>query len=307
MRIGIDLGGTKIEAAVLAPSGEIVARERVVTPRGQYDQTICAIRALVFAAENKLGVKATVGIGTPGTLSTKTGLIKNANSTHLNGHPLDKDIGEALGRMVRVSNDANCFTLSEASDGAGQDAHVVFGVIAGTGVGGGIAIGGRIPKGAHAISGEWGHNALPRLRPEEMTVGPKCYCGQRDCVEAWCSGPAFEREYKSASGKTLPAVDIAALADKGDSVARAVLSQYIDRFARALATVVNILDPDVIVMGGGMSNIATLYRALPDLVARYAFNPEGPVKIVKNVHGDSSGVRGAAWLWQEGDPAGLPK
>jgi fructokinase len=307
MRIGIDLGGTKIEVAALAPGGEIVFRERVPTPRDEYDHTIRTIRDLVVAAETKIGVKATVGIGTPGALSLKTGLIKNANNTDLIGHPLDKDVGVALGRIVRVANDANCFTLSEASDGAGKDGHIVFGIIAGTGVGGGIAVDKKVLNGAHAITGEWGHNPLPAARPDENVIDPKCYCGMASCIETWCSGPAFEREYQKASGKALGAVDIVALAGKGDAVAQKVLSLTTDRFARSIATVVNILDPDVIVLGGGMSNIDVYYRDLPDLVAHYAFTTEGPVTIVKNMHGDSSGVRGAAWLWQEGETAGLPQ
>jgi fructokinase len=307
MRIGIDLGGTKIEVAALAPGGDIVFRQRVPTPRDKYDHTVQTIRDLVIAAETKLGVKATVGIGTPGALSPKTGLIKNANNTDLIGHPLDKDVSRALGRTVRVANDANCFTLSEASDGAGKDAHVVFGIIAGTGVGGGVAVGKQVLNGAHAITGEWGHNPLPAARPDETITDPNCYCGKASCIETWCSGPAFEREYKTASGNALAAADIVALADKGDAVAQKVLSQLIDRFARSIATVVNILDPDAIVLGGGMSNIDAFYRELPDLVAHYAFTTEGPVTILKNTHGDSSGVRGAAWLWQEDDPAGLPQ
>jgi fructokinase len=307
MRIGIDLGGTKIEVAALTPDGQIVYRERVPTPRDQYDQTIRTIRDLVAAAEAKIGMRATVGVGTPGALSPKTGLIKNANKTDLIGHPLDKDLGRELGRTVRVANDANCFTLSEAADGAGKDAHVVFGIIAGTGVGGGIAIDKKVINGAHAITGEWGHNPLPAARPDETVTDPKCYCGKASCIETWCSGPAFEREYKKASGKALGAVDIVKAADSGDALAQKVLSQTIDRFARSIASVVNILDPDVVVIGGGMSNIDAFYRELPSLVARYAFTTEGPVNIVKNMHGDSSGVRGAAWLWQEGEEAGLPK
>jgi fructokinase len=307
MRIGVDLGGTKIEVAALSPDGEIVFRQRLPTPRDRYEHTIRTIRDLVIAAETKLGIKATVGIGTPGALSPKTGLIKNANNTDLIGHPLDRDIGRELGRTVRVANDANCFTLSEASDGAGKDAHVVFGIIAGTGVGGGIAVGKQVINGAHAITGEWGHNPLPAAGPGENVLDANCYCGKASCIETWCSGPAFEREYKTASGKALGAADVVALADKGDAVAQKTLSQYIDRFARSIATVVNILDPDAIVIGGGMSNVDALYRTLPDLVAHYAFTTEGPVTILKNVHGDSSGVRGAAWLWQEDDPAGLPK
>jgi fructokinase len=307
MRIGIDLGGTKIEVAALAPSGEIAYRERSATPRDEYGHTIRTIRDMILAAETKIGAKATVGVGTPGALSRKTGLIKNANNTDLVGHPLDKDIGNEIGRTVRVANDANCFTLSEAADGAGKDGNVVFGIIAGTGVGGGIAINKKTIQGAHSIAGEWGHNPLPAAKPNENIPQPDCYCGKASCIETWCSGPAFEREYKTASGKALGAPDIVALAEKGDAIARTVLSQYTDRFARSIASVVNILDPDVIVLGGGMSNIDALYRDLPGLVASYAFTTEGPVNIVKNMHGDSSGVRGAAWLWQEGDPAGLPK
>ncbi|HEY5339046.1 MAG TPA: ROK family protein [Rhizomicrobium sp.] len=306
MRFGIDLGGTKIEIAALTPDGAIAHRERVQTPRDQYDNTIRTIRDLVLAAESKLGIKGSLGVGTPGALSLKTGLIKNANNTDLIGHPLDKDLAKELGRAVRVANDANCFTLSEASDGAGAQGHVVFGIIAGTGVGGGITVDKTVINGAHAITGEWGHNPLPAAGPDEKLTGPKCYCGKASCIETWCSGPAFEREYKTASGNALGAANIVALADKGDAVAQKVLSQLIDRFARSIASVVNILDPDAIVIGGGMSNIDAFYRQLPDLVAQYAFTTEGPVNVLKNMHGDSSGVRGAAWLWQEGDKAGLP-
>jgi fructokinase len=308
MRIGVDLGGTKIEVAALAADGAITFRERVATPRDDYDHTIHTIRDLVFAAETKLGAKATVGICTPGALSLKTGLIKNANNTDLIGHPLDKDLAGEIGRNVRIANDANCFTLSEATDGAGKDAQIVFGIIAGTGVGGGIAVDKKMLNGAHAITGEWGHNPLPAAKPDEASLlDPTCYCGRASCIETWCSGPAFEREYKKASGKTLAAADIAALAETGDPVAKKVRSELIDRFARSIASVVNILDPHAIVLGGGMSNIDAFYRELPDLVASYAFTTEGPVTILKNVHGDSSGVRGAAWLWHDGDPDGLPK
>ena len=298
MRFGIDLGGTKIEIAVLAASGEIVLRERTPNPRSRYEDTVAAIRDLVRAAETKLGVVGTVGVAIPGTLSPKTGLVKNANSTLLIGHKLDADLAVALGRPVRLANDANCFALSEAKDGAARDASVVFGIIAGTGVGGGVVVKGEIVAGAHSLAGEWGHNPLP-VRDASELPGPECYCGQRGCIEAWCSGPAFEREYRNATGRTLAAREIAAAAEQGDAPARAALAALFDRFARAIATIVNILDPDVLVVGGGLSNIGALYRELPARVAAYAFTPETPVRIVKNLHGDSSGVRGAAWLWRE--------
>jgi len=306
MRFGIDLGGTKIEVAALAPSGEIVLRERTPTPRGDYEATVGAIRDLVKNAERKLGTRGTVGVAIPGTVSPKTGLVKNANSTKLIGHPLDKDLGAALGRIVRLANDANCFALSEASDGAAAGKPVVFGIIAGTGVGGGVVVDGKIVTGAHSIGGEWGHNPLPGARADEIP-GPRCYCGKHGCIEAWCSGPFFEAQFEAATGRKLSAREIAAAAESGDAPAKAVMERWLDRFARSIATLVNILDPDAIVFGGGLSNIDAIYRELPPRVEHYAFTPEGPTLIVKNKHGDSSGVRGAAWLWREGDPEGLPK
>jgi len=306
MRFGIDLGGTKIEVAALAPSGEIVLRERTPTPREDYGAVVVAIRDLIAGAESKLGAQGTVGVAIPGTISPKTGLVKNANSTKLIGHPLDKDLSAALGRPVRLANDANCFALSEASDGAAAGKSVVFGIIAGTGVGGGVVVDGKIITGAHAIGGEWGHNPLPGARAEEIP-GPQCYCGSHGCIEAWCSGPALEREFADATGHNLSAREIAAESEAGGTVARQIFDVWLDRFARSIATLVNILDPDAIVMGGGLSNIEAIYRELPARVEHYAFTPEGEPLIVQNRHGDSSGVRGAAWLWREGDPKGLPK
>ncbi len=302
MRIGIDLGGTKIEIIALGHAGEVRWRERMPTPRGDYDATIRAMRDLVNATEARLMQRGSVGVAIPGAISAKSGLVKNANSTHLIGHPLDKDIGAALGRPVRVANDANCFALSEATDGAGRDAAIVFGVIAGTGVGGGICVAGRLLIGAHGIAGEWGHNPLPSPSADELP-GPVCYCGKRGCIESWCSGPALARQFAERTGRSAVGAEISELAEQGDTDARAVMERFTDRFARAIAGVVNIVDPDAIVLGGGLSNIAALYSELPGRVARYAFTPEDPVHIVKNIHGDSSGVRGAAWLWREDEVA----
>lgn len=303
MRIGIDLGGTKIEVVALEAGGEIVWRERVPTPGGDYEAAILTMRDLVLRAENHLRQRGSVGVAIPGTISAKTGLVKNANSTRLIGHPLDKDLAEALGRPVRVANDANCFALSEATDGAAKGADVVFGVIAGTGVGGGIAVRGHVLQGANGIAGEWGHNPLPAPSHAEIP-GPVCYCGKKGCIESWISGPALAREFTERTGRTAIGTDIAKDAEAGDPAAQAVMEIFYDRFARALASVVNVLDPDAIVLGGGLSNMTTLYRELPERTARYAFTPEGPIRILKNMHGDSSGVRGAAWLWGENESGG---
>jgi fructokinase len=262
----------------------------VPTPR-DYDGTITAIATLV--AEG--GIDAPVGIGIPGT-ETAAGLVKNANSTWLNGRPLRADLEAALGRKVRLANDANCFALSEAADGAGAGARVVFGVIAGTGVGGGVVVEGKVIGGAHGVGGEWGHIPLPAPSVQEVNDAPLCYCGKRGCMEVWCSGPGLAAEFARVTGRTLSAEEIAASAEPE---AVAAMTRQIDRLARGLATVVNILDPDVIVLGGGLSNIARLYDELPPLVERYGFTLGGPPRIVKNRHGDSSGVRGAAWLWPE--------
>ena len=306
MRLGVDLGGTKIEIIALDESGHTCLRERISTPTSGYDGIVAAIGDLVLSAEAKLGACGTVGLAIPGALSPRTGLVKNANTTALNGHPLDADLSLALGRRVRVANDANCFTLSEATDGAAAGCNVVFGIIAGTGVGGGICVGGRLVEGAHLIAGEWGHNPLPSPLAAELP-GPACYCGRHGCIECWISGPALAREFARHAGRSLSPEAIAKSALGGDAAAVAAMSQYIDRFARSVALVVNILDPDAIVLGGGMSNIELLERELPKRVEAYSFTPELPPKIVRNFHGDSSGVRGAAWLWREDEiSAGVP-
>lgn len=299
MRLGIDLGGTKTEIIALGDDGRELVRRRVPTPKDSYDDVIRAMRDLVIGAESELNARGTVGVAIPGTISPITGLVKNANATRLIGHPLDKDLGAALGRDVHVANDANCFALSEASDGAAAGRDIVFGIIAGTGVGGGVCIGGRVLTGAHAIAGEWGHNPLPGPSVDEVQDAPRCYCGRKGCIEAWCSGPAFEARFKERTGKLLSAPDIAAAAARGDADAKIAMEQFLDRFARAIATLVNILDPDAIVIGGGLSNIDLLYTELPPRVEHYAFSPQGATAILKNKHGDSSGVRGAAWLWPE--------
>jgi fructokinase len=291
MGIGVDLGGTKIEAVALDDAGAVIFRQRVATPRHDYAGTIAAVADL--AARAGLAAGAGVGVAIPGCVSKVTGLIKNANSTWLNAKPFQKDLETALGCRVTLANDANCFVLSEATDGAGAGADIVFGVIAGTGTGGGIAIGGRVLEGAHGLSGEWGHNPLPGMSPEEWAEAPGCYCGKRGCIETWISGPGLAADYARHAGAKLTADQIAA---SDEPQARAAMARLTDRFARALASVVNILDPDVIVLGGGLSNIQSLYRDLPSLVARYAFSIETPPRIVQNRHGDSSGVRGAAWL-----------
>ncbi|GAA0556935.1 ROK family protein [Rhizomicrobium electricum] len=303
MRFGIDLGGTKIEIMALDTGGREILRERVPTPRDSYDSAVRAIVGLVEATEAKLGRKGSVGIGIPGAISPKTGFVKNANSVVLIGHPLDKDLSSALARPVRVENDANCFALSEASDGAAMGVRVVFGVITGTGVGGGVVVDGRVLTGAHAVAGEWGHNALPRPSVAEVQHAQDCYCGKKGCIETWCSGPALARLYEAHTGvgKALP--DIVKAATLGEQAAVTELENFYDRLARALSEVVNILDPDVIVMGGGLSNIDALYTELPPRVEHYAFTTEAPTKIVRNKHGDSSGVRGAAWLWTEDEVA----
>jgi len=305
MRLGIDLGGTKIEIIALDDYGNESHRHRVPTPHSGYEETIRAIRDLVTDTETKLGMRGSVGVAIPGAISPVTGLVKNANSTRLIGHPLDKDLSAALGRPVRVANDANCFTLSEATDGAGKGYDVVYGIIAGTGVGGGVCVKGHVLNGPHAIAGEWGHNPLPAPRDDEIADAPACYCGKHGCIESWCSGPALAADYKRLTGRAMAAPDIAA---SKEPAALETLERFYDRFARAIATLVNILDPDAIVLGGGLSNIDALYTELPPRVEHYAFTPEAPSRILKNVHGDSSGVRGAAWLWHKDEVAqGLPK
>jgi fructokinase len=290
MRIGVDLGGTKIEIGVLGPDGAFILRERHTSPVGDYDQTVRAIRDLVAATESKLSAKGSVGVGIPGAISPATGLVKNANSTWLIGRPFDRDLSAALARDVRVANDANCFALSEATDGAGRGKNVVFGVILGTGVGGGIVVDGKVLTGPNAVAGEWGHNPLPWPDSDE-TPGPPCYCGKSGCIETWLAGPALQRQ-----GRRDPQ-SLARLAQDGDAVAEAVLAAYERRLAKALAHLINILDPDIVVLGGGLSNLDRLYTNVQPLIARHAFSDAVATPIVKNHWGDSSGVRGAAWLW----------
>ncbi len=296
MRIGVDLGGTKIEAIALSDTGEIVLRRRVATPTGSYEKTLRAIVDLVQGIESELEIHGRVGIGTPGAISPATGTIKNANSTHLIGHPLAQDLSAALGREVRISNDANCFALSEAVDGAGVGAEVVLGVIIGTGTGGGIVVRGAVLTGPNAIAGEWGHNPLPWPTAEELP-GPDCYCGKKGCIETFVSGPGLARDFHLATGKSLEPPAIVDLTERGDGSAQAALRRYEDRLARGLAHIINILDPDVIVLGGGMANVMRLYTNVPKLWGRYVFSDRVNTRLVPPVHGESSGVRGAAWLW----------
>ena len=293
MPVGIDMGGTKIEAVALDGAGAEIFRQRRPTPRHDYAATVRTVAELAALAEAAIGPQRGIGVAIPGCVSAKTGLVKNANSIWLNGMPLAADLAAATGRQVNLTNDANCFVLSEASDGAGAGANVVFGVIAGTGVGGGVAVHGKVLEGAHLLAGEWGHNPLPGMSAEEVLEAPLCYCGRRGCVETWCSGPALAEDFNRHGGGDLTA-DAIAVSD--DPAAKAAIMRWTDRFARALGAVVNILDPDVIVLGGGLSNIQSLYRDLPPLVQRYSFSAETPTRIVQNKHGDSSGVRGAAWL-----------
>ncbi len=299
VRLGIDLGGTKIEIVAVAADGTELARTRVPTPRDDYDGTLAAVAALVAATERELRVvpgAATVGIGTPGSLSRATGLLRGSNSVCLNGRPLRADLEARLARPVRISNDANCFALSEAADGAGAGARVVFGVILGTGVGGGIVVDGRVLDGANAIAGEWGHNPLPWPRDDERP-GPPCWCGRTGCIETWLSGPGFAADHARATGQAPAAAQIAAAAGQGDAACAASLARYAERLARALAHVVNIVDPDVIVLGGGLSNIDALYAAVPAQWGRYVFSDRVETRLARHAHGDSSGVRGAARLW----------
>ena len=292
LRIGVDLGGSKIELLALDPQGHERYRKRVPTPRGDYGATLKTITALVGECEEALGARGTVGVGIPGALSFATGRIKNANSTCLIGRPFKQDLEEALGREVQMANDANCFALSEATDGAGRGAQVVFGAILGTGVGGGVVVGGRVLVGPNSIAGEWGHNPLPLPRESDLPL-PACYCGRQGCVEAFLSGPALARD----AGVGIEAPQIVARAANGDARCEAALARYDERLARSLAIVINILDPDVIVLGGGLSNMDRLYANVPRLWLPYVFSDLVSTRLERHVHGDSSGVRGAAWLW----------
>lgn len=296
MRIGIDLGGTKIEGIVLDATGREVIRRRMPTPTGDYAATLSAIAGLVADLDAASGGSASVGIGIPGALSPATGLVKNANSTWLIGNRLDKDLETVLNRPIRLENDANCFAVSEAADGAATGADVVFGVILGTGVGGGIVIAGRPLRGRNAIAGEWGHNPLPWPTDDERP-GPSCYCGLNGCIETFLSGPGLSNDFQATGGEAIAAKEIADRAAAGDPVAEATLQRYEQRLARALAGVINLLDPDVIVLGGGLSNLTRLYAHVPRLWSRWVFSDRVDTPLRKNRHGDSSGVRGAAWLW----------
>ena len=295
MRIGIDLGGTKIEAIALDGTN-VLARRRVPAPRGDYDATVRALCALISAVQQETGQQGTIGVAIPGALSAQTGLVKNANSVWLIGRPFDRDLERALGQPVRVTNDANCFALSEATDGAAKSAHAVFGVIIGTGTGGGIVIAGEVLEGRHRIAGEWGHNPLPWPGDGERP-GPQCYCGQTGCIETFLSGQGLSRTYAQLTTQTIAAPEIAARADAGEVAAVAALETYEGRLARALAGIINVLDPDVIVLGGGLSNIERLYLNVPALWGPYVFSDRADTPLVRAMHGDASGVRGAAWLW----------
>ncbi len=295
VRFGIDLGGTKTEIIALAPDGRTLHRNRTKTPRDDYRATVAQVRDLVEASEENLNERGTVGIGIPGTVDPVQGIVKNANSTWLNGRAFDQDLQLALNRPVRVENDANCFALSEAMDGAGKDYRTVFGVIIGTGCGAGIVVEGHLLKGPNHLSGEWGHNPLP-WASEEEACGPECYCGKTGCIETWVSGPGLENDFHKVTGTRKTAVEIAQTLDSG-TPEDLTLRRYENRLARALASIANVLDPDVIVLGGGMSNVTRLYENLPSQIGQWIFGSPYTPNIVPNRHGDSSGVRGAAWLW----------
>ncbi|MDD1783203.1 fructokinase [Enterovibrio sp. ZSDZ35] len=299
MRIGIDLGGTKIEAVVLTDSGEQVFCERVPTPQHDYQGTLNAIKGLVERAEEAVGETCSVGLGIPGTLSPVTGFVKNANSVWLNGKPLDKDLEAVLNREVRIANDANCLAVSEAVDGAGAGKHFVFAVIIGTGCGGGVAIDSKVHAGGNGVAGEWGHNPLPWQNDSDRhhESNTPCYCGKPGCLEVFISGTGFWKDFELNAGQTLRGQEIVALAESGNADAEACLQRYEDRLSRALASLVNTVDPDVIVLGGGMSNVDRIYQNVPKLMSKWVLGGECATPVVKAKYGDSSGVRGAAWLW----------
>ncbi|MDO8296028.1 MAG: ROK family protein [Caulobacter sp.] len=296
IRIGVDIGGTKVEAAALDAAGAFVARVRQPNP-GDYEAFLAVVKAVVGEAEAQAGVSgASVGIGMPGSISTRTGLMRNANSVWMNGRPMREDLARTLGRPVRMENDANCFALSEATDGAAAGARVVFGAILGTGCGGGVVVDGRTIEGRNGVAGEWGHAPLPWPSKDELQTH-RCWCGRADCLETWISGSAFVEDYERATGLKRDGATIAAAARAGEAAAEGALDRYIDRLGRGLAALCNLLDPDVIVLGGGMSNIDELYERVPPVVAHYIFSDSFETPIRKAMHGDSSGVRGAAWLW----------
>ncbi len=295
MHIGIDLGGTKVEVLLLDAQGHERFRKRLPTPQGQYGETLHTIQQLVTEAEQQAGQTCTVGIGTPGAISPATGLMKNSNSVVLNGKPLQADLENLLQRRIRIENDANCFALSEATDGAAAGASVVFGVIVGTGTGAGIVVHGKVLTGANAIGGEWGHNPLPWPQADELP-GKPCYCGKHGCIETWLSGTGFAKEYQQASGVSRKAAEVVELAGQGDALEEQLLQAYEERMAKSLAHIINILDPDAIVLGGGMSNIQRLYANVPARWGRYVFSDQVSTRLLAPRYGDSSGVRGAAWL-----------
>jgi fructokinase len=296
VRFGIDLGGTKTEIVALAPDGRELLRRRVATPRDDYGATLDALARLVVEGERELGERGTVGLGTPGSISRATGLLRGSNSVCLNGQPIKRDLERILAREVRITNDANCFALSEATDGAGRDARVVFGAILGTGVGAGIVVDGRVLDGPNAIAGAWGHNPLPWPKDAERP-GAACFCGRSGCIETWLAGPGIERDHARMSGNSISAQDIVARASGADAACAATLERYEERLARALAHVINLLDPDVVVLGGGLSNIERLYANVPQRWGSWVFSDRVDTRLLRNMHGDSSGVRGAAWLW----------
>ncbi len=297
LRIGIDLGGTKIEAVALDGEGRELARKRIPTPIGEYDGTIRAMRGLVEELEARAGLgSAHVGVGHPGWIVPSTGLVARANSTWMNGRPFGRDVTAAVGRPCRFSNDANCLAVSEATDGSAEGKRVVFGVILGTGVGGGVVVDGRVIDGANGIGGEWGHNPLPWPRDDERP-GPSCFCGKSGCIEQFLNGPGLAADHARVTGQKLAGPEIAARAEAGDAACEATLVRYEDRLARALATVINVIDPDAIVLGGGVGGLARLYRNVPPMLARWTFADSNVTPLLPPKHGDSSGVRGAAWLW----------
>jgi fructokinase len=300
LRLGIDLGGTKMEIIALDEVGRERARRRMPTPQGDYRETLRTIAQLVTATENDLGERGTVGIGTPGSLSRRTGLLRNSNSVCLNDQPVKGHLEELLEREIRMANDANCFALSEAVDGAGKGAEVVFGVILGTGCGGGIVVNQHVINGANSIAGEWGHNPLPLPTPEDLPL-PDCFCGKRGCNELYISGTGLARDHMKVTGEHASAEAIVARSQWNDVACEATLQRYEERLARALAYVINIIDPDVIVLGGGMSNVDRLYENVPRLWSRWITSDFIDTRLLRNVHGDSSGVRGAAWLWGNGE------
>ena len=299
IRFGVDLGGSKIEIVALAADGRVLFRRRMPTPQEGYSEVIAAVGTLVVAAETATGAAGSVGVGTPGSISRASGRLRGSNSVCLNDRPIGDDLAACIGRAVRISNDANCFALSEAVDGAGAGATTVFGIILGTGVGAGIVVRGQELVGPNAIAGEWGHNPMPWPEPDERP-GPQCFCGQTGCIETFLSGPGLEREHLRSTGANLAVPDIVARAAAGDAACEATLAHYEARLARALAHVINILDPDVIVVGGGLSNIARLYDNVPRLWTRWVFSDRVDTRFVRAAHGDAGGVRGAAWLWGDG-------